>query len=78
MNKIDKKNKIIFRRVAVLNIVTVAIALFLWFKYHNHIGGLFVIISAWSSWVYIKMTRAYRYIDQAIGYTKENIKRKVH
>ncbi len=77
MNKIDKKNKVIFRRVAILNIATIILSIILWYRFQSHIGGLFIIISAWSSWVYMKMTKADIYIGQRIGYTKENIRRRI-
>lgn len=66
MNKIDKRNRIILRRVVILNAIMLIISILLWYEFHDPIGGLFVIVVASLSWTYMKVTEADRYLGKAI------------
>lgn len=51
----DRKDKKLIKEIIVVNVIVIAMSIFLWARYNNYIGVLITIISLWTSFVAIRI-----------------------
>ncbi len=60
----------IYKDVIMVNVIVIIFSTVLWFRFHNSIGVLFVPITIWISWIFIKISQADRYLSRGIDILK--------
>ena len=69
-DKCNKKCRKIYKDIIIANVAVAIFSIMLWLKFHEPIGGMFVPITLWVSWIYIKLSKADKYLSQGIDIIK--------